>query len=183
MDTKATSISVPCHRQRRLSPGFPVVLMLLAFSRLGDVSEEWCRSGPKLIFPLRMLFRIRGLYHASDTNSNSGKIWAITTAYPSRLFADTQFRVKISTDKSARLLLLKPPGKKTRVHGSPSTHWKNHCSTPFCPEGKSEENSHALLIVDIWVRNTYSLPIAFQKSLCFLVVNNSRWCRFSVQLK
>ncbi|XP_032763208.1 phosphatidylinositol 4-phosphate 3-kinase C2 domain-containing subunit gamma isoform X1 [Rattus rattus] len=53
--------------------------------------------------------KIRGLYHASDTNSNSGKIWAITTAYPSRLFADTQFRVKISTDKSARLLLLKPP--------------------------------------------------------------------------
>ncbi|XP_021020468.1 phosphatidylinositol 4-phosphate 3-kinase C2 domain-containing subunit gamma isoform X1 [Mus caroli] len=51
---------------------------------------------------------IRELYHASDINSNSGKIWAITTAYPSRLFADTKFRVKISIDNSAQLLLLMP---------------------------------------------------------------------------
>ncbi|XP_031239586.1 phosphatidylinositol 4-phosphate 3-kinase C2 domain-containing subunit gamma isoform X2 [Mastomys coucha] len=52
--------------------------------------------------------KIRELYHASDINSNSGKIWAITTPYPSRLFADTKFRVKISTDNSAHLFLLTP---------------------------------------------------------------------------
>lgn len=52
--------------------------------------------------------KIRESYHASDINSNSGKIWAITTAYPSRLFADTKFRVKISIDNSAQLLLLMP---------------------------------------------------------------------------
>ncbi|XP_052028711.1 phosphatidylinositol 3-kinase C2 domain-containing subunit gamma isoform X3 [Apodemus sylvaticus] len=53
----------------------------------------------------RKVKRIRELYHANDINSNSGKIWAITTAYPSRLFADAKFRVKISTDNAAQLLL------------------------------------------------------------------------------
>ncbi|XP_076796833.1 phosphatidylinositol 3-kinase C2 domain-containing subunit gamma isoform X3 [Arvicanthis niloticus] len=52
--------------------------------------------------------KIRELYPASDIHSNSGKIWAITTAYPSRLFTDTRVRVKISTDNSAQLLLLTP---------------------------------------------------------------------------
>ncbi|ERE66617.1 phosphatidylinositol-4-phosphate 3-kinase C2 domain-containing subunit gamma isoform 1 [Cricetulus griseus] len=52
--------------------------------------------------------KIRELYHASDINSNSGKIWAITTAYPSQLFTDTKFRVNVSTNNSAQTLHLLP---------------------------------------------------------------------------
>ncbi|CAH7429773.1 Pik3c2g [Phodopus roborovskii] len=51
---------------------------------------------------------IRASFPASDINSNSGKIWAITTAYPSQLFADTKFRVNVSTNNSAQTLHLLP---------------------------------------------------------------------------
>ncbi|KAL6082589.1 hypothetical protein STEG23_001620 [Scotinomys teguina] len=51
---------------------------------------------------------IRETYHASDINSNSGKIWAITTAYPSQLFSDRKFRVNIFSNNSAQTLHLLP---------------------------------------------------------------------------
>lgn len=52
--------------------------------------------------------KIRESYRASDINANSGKIWAIITAYPSKLFTDTKFRVNISTNNSAQTLHLLP---------------------------------------------------------------------------
>lgn len=52
--------------------------------------------------------KIRETYHANDINSNSGKIWAITTAYPSQLFSDSKFRVNIFTNNAAQTLHLLP---------------------------------------------------------------------------
>ncbi|XP_051011482.1 phosphatidylinositol 3-kinase C2 domain-containing subunit gamma [Acomys russatus] len=52
--------------------------------------------------------KIREMYHSSDMNSNSGRIWAIATAYPPQLFTDTKFRVSIRTNISAQPLLLLP---------------------------------------------------------------------------
>lgn len=52
--------------------------------------------------------RIRETYHASDIDSNPGRIWAITTAYPSQVFADTKFRISICTNNSTKPLLLMP---------------------------------------------------------------------------
>lgn len=72
-----------------------------------------CRSCPKPFYSLCILFRIRESYSASDINSNSGKIWAITTVYPSQLFEGTKFRVNVSINAAQTLHLL-PQGKKTR---------------------------------------------------------------------
>ncbi|XP_041496585.1 phosphatidylinositol 4-phosphate 3-kinase C2 domain-containing subunit gamma isoform X3 [Microtus oregoni] len=50
--------------------------------------------------------KIRKSYSASDNNSNSGKIWAITTVYPSQLFEGTKFRVNVSINTAQTLHLL-----------------------------------------------------------------------------
>ncbi|XP_038174181.1 phosphatidylinositol 4-phosphate 3-kinase C2 domain-containing subunit gamma isoform X6 [Arvicola amphibius] len=50
--------------------------------------------------------KIRESYSASDINSNSGKIWAITTVYPSQLFEGTKFRVNVSINAAPMLHLL-----------------------------------------------------------------------------
>nr|XP_048288452.1 phosphatidylinositol 3-kinase C2 domain-containing subunit gamma isoform X3 [Myodes glareolus] len=50
--------------------------------------------------------KIRESYSASDINSNSGKIWAITTVYPSQLFEGTKFRVNVSINAAQTLHLL-----------------------------------------------------------------------------
>ncbi|XP_057636776.1 phosphatidylinositol 3-kinase C2 domain-containing subunit gamma isoform X2 [Chionomys nivalis] len=50
--------------------------------------------------------KIRESYSASNINSNSGKIWAITTVYPSQLFEGTKFRVNVSINAAQRLHLL-----------------------------------------------------------------------------
>ncbi|KAL1775579.1 hypothetical protein HispidOSU_001058 [Sigmodon hispidus] len=52
--------------------------------------------------------RIRETYCASDINSNSGRIWAIITAYPSQLFSDTKVIVNVSTNNSSQTLHLLP---------------------------------------------------------------------------
>ncbi|CAO2607059.1 Phosphatidylinositol 3-kinase C2 domain-containing subunit gamma [Lemmus lemmus] len=50
--------------------------------------------------------KIRESYSASDINSNSGKIWAITTVYPSQLFVGTKFSVNVSVNAAQTLHLL-----------------------------------------------------------------------------
>ncbi|XP_075838035.1 phosphatidylinositol 3-kinase C2 domain-containing subunit gamma isoform X3 [Microtus pennsylvanicus] len=50
--------------------------------------------------------KIRKSYSASDNNSNSGKIWAVTTVYPSQLFEGTKFRVNVSINAAQTLHLL-----------------------------------------------------------------------------
>lgn len=50
--------------------------------------------------------KIRESYSASDISSNSGKIWAITTVYPSQLFEGTKFRLNVSINAAQTLHLL-----------------------------------------------------------------------------
>ncbi|XP_029811630.1 phosphatidylinositol 4-phosphate 3-kinase C2 domain-containing subunit gamma isoform X2 [Suricata suricatta] len=51
---------------------------------------------------------IRETYHAADINSNSGKIWSTTTAFPCQLFSNTKFNINIYIDNSTQLLHFKP---------------------------------------------------------------------------
>ncbi|XP_034501806.1 phosphatidylinositol 4-phosphate 3-kinase C2 domain-containing subunit gamma isoform X1 [Ailuropoda melanoleuca] len=52
--------------------------------------------------------KIRETYHAADINSNSGKIWSTTTAFPYRLFTNTKFNINIYIDNSTQLLHFMP---------------------------------------------------------------------------
>ncbi|XP_045637337.1 phosphatidylinositol 4-phosphate 3-kinase C2 domain-containing subunit gamma [Ursus americanus] len=52
--------------------------------------------------------KIRETYHAADINSNSGKIWSTTTAFPYRLFTNTKFNINICIDNSTQLLHFMP---------------------------------------------------------------------------
>uniref|UniRef100_A0A8D1QX97 Phosphatidylinositol-4-phosphate 3-kinase catalytic subunit type 2 gamma n=1 Tax=Sus scrofa TaxID=9823 RepID=A0A8D1QX97_PIG len=52
--------------------------------------------------------KIRETYHADDINSNSGKIWSTTTAFPYRLFPNTKFNISIFTDNSTQQLHFMP---------------------------------------------------------------------------
>ncbi|XP_058138836.1 phosphatidylinositol 3-kinase C2 domain-containing subunit gamma [Dasypus novemcinctus] len=52
--------------------------------------------------------KIRGRYHAADINSNSGKIWSITTAFPYQLFSNTKFNINVFTDSSTQPLHFMP---------------------------------------------------------------------------
>uniref|UniRef100_A0A8C3X1K0 Phosphatidylinositol 3-kinase C2 domain-containing subunit gamma n=1 Tax=Catagonus wagneri TaxID=51154 RepID=A0A8C3X1K0_9CETA len=52
--------------------------------------------------------KIRETYHAADINSNSGKIWSTTTAFPYRLFANTKFNISVFTDNSTQQLHFMP---------------------------------------------------------------------------
>ncbi|KAF0883814.1 P3C2G kinase, partial [Crocuta crocuta] len=52
--------------------------------------------------------KIRETYHAADINSNSGKIWSTTTAFPCQLFSNTKFNINICIDNSTQLLHFKP---------------------------------------------------------------------------
>uniref|UniRef100_A0A8C5VXF5 Phosphatidylinositol-4-phosphate 3-kinase catalytic subunit type 2 gamma n=1 Tax=Microcebus murinus TaxID=30608 RepID=A0A8C5VXF5_MICMU len=52
--------------------------------------------------------KIREIYHATDINTNSGKIWSIATAFPYRLFSNTKFNINIFTDTSTEPLRLMP---------------------------------------------------------------------------
>ncbi|XP_027623616.1 phosphatidylinositol 4-phosphate 3-kinase C2 domain-containing subunit gamma isoform X2 [Tupaia chinensis] len=52
--------------------------------------------------------KIRESYHATDDNSNSGKIWSATTAFPYPLFPNTKFKINIFTDNSTQLLHFMP---------------------------------------------------------------------------
>ncbi|KAF5912541.1 hypothetical protein HPG69_004212 [Diceros bicornis minor] len=54
------------------------------------------------------LTRIRETYHAADINSNSGKIWSTTTAFPYQLFSSTKFNINIFTDNSTQVLHFMP---------------------------------------------------------------------------
>ncbi|XP_021546073.1 phosphatidylinositol 4-phosphate 3-kinase C2 domain-containing subunit gamma [Neomonachus schauinslandi] len=51
---------------------------------------------------------IRETYHAADINSNSGKIWSTTTAFPYQLFSNTKFNINICIDNSTQLLHFMP---------------------------------------------------------------------------
>lgn len=46
--------------------------------------------------------KIRETYHAADMDSNSGKIWSTTTAFPYKLFSNTKFNINIFTDNSTK---------------------------------------------------------------------------------
>ncbi|XP_057348014.1 phosphatidylinositol 3-kinase C2 domain-containing subunit gamma isoform X2 [Manis pentadactyla] len=52
--------------------------------------------------------KVREAYHAADINSNSGKIWSTTTAFPHQLFSNTKFSINIFTGNSTQLLHLMP---------------------------------------------------------------------------
>ncbi|XP_070126130.1 phosphatidylinositol 3-kinase C2 domain-containing subunit gamma isoform X9 [Equus caballus] len=52
--------------------------------------------------------KIRETYHAADMNSNSGKIWSTTTAFPYQLLSNTKFHVNIFTDNSTQVLHFMP---------------------------------------------------------------------------
>ncbi|XP_004435480.1 PREDICTED: phosphatidylinositol 4-phosphate 3-kinase C2 domain-containing subunit gamma [Ceratotherium simum simum] len=52
--------------------------------------------------------KIRETYHAADINSNSGKIWSTTTAFPYQLFSSTKFNINIFTDNSTQVLHFMP---------------------------------------------------------------------------
>ncbi|XP_014420977.2 phosphatidylinositol 4-phosphate 3-kinase C2 domain-containing subunit gamma isoform X1 [Camelus ferus] len=52
--------------------------------------------------------KIRETYHAADINSNSGKIWSTTTAFPHKLFPNTKFNINIFTDNSTPRLHFMP---------------------------------------------------------------------------
>ncbi|XP_016052979.1 PREDICTED: phosphatidylinositol 4-phosphate 3-kinase C2 domain-containing subunit gamma isoform X2 [Miniopterus natalensis] len=52
--------------------------------------------------------KIRETYHAADTNSNSGKIWSTTTAFPYQLFSNTKFSINIFINNSTQLLHFMP---------------------------------------------------------------------------
>ncbi|KAM5334166.1 phosphatidylinositol 3-kinase C2 domain-containing subunit gamma isoform 1-T4 [Glossophaga mutica] len=52
--------------------------------------------------------KIRETYHAANMDSNSGKIWSITTAFPHQLFSNTKFSITILIDNSTQLLHLMP---------------------------------------------------------------------------
>ncbi|XP_076708827.1 phosphatidylinositol 3-kinase C2 domain-containing subunit gamma isoform X2 [Callospermophilus lateralis] len=52
--------------------------------------------------------KLREAYHAADMNSNSGKIWSITTAFPFQLFSNTKFNINILAENSVQLLHLMP---------------------------------------------------------------------------
>ncbi|XP_038432862.1 phosphatidylinositol 4-phosphate 3-kinase C2 domain-containing subunit gamma isoform X2 [Canis lupus familiaris] len=52
--------------------------------------------------------KIREMYHAADINSNSGKIWSTTTAFPYQLFSNTKFNINICIDNSTQLLHFMP---------------------------------------------------------------------------
>ncbi|XP_045868751.1 phosphatidylinositol 4-phosphate 3-kinase C2 domain-containing subunit gamma isoform X2 [Meles meles] len=52
--------------------------------------------------------KIRETYHAADINSNSGKIWSMTTAFPYQLFSNTKFNISICIDNSTQVLHLMP---------------------------------------------------------------------------
>lgn len=59
-----------------------------------------------------IFFRIRETYHAADINSNSGKIWSTTAAFPCQLFSNTKFNINICIDNSTQRLHFKPYGKR-----------------------------------------------------------------------
>nr|KAF6374935.1 phosphatidylinositol-4-phosphate 3-kinase catalytic subunit type 2 gamma [Pipistrellus kuhlii] len=48
--------------------------------------------------------KIRETYQAADINSNSGKIWSTTTAFPYHLFSDTKFSINIFIGNSTQPL-------------------------------------------------------------------------------
>ncbi|XP_075409442.1 phosphatidylinositol 3-kinase C2 domain-containing subunit gamma [Tenrec ecaudatus] len=52
--------------------------------------------------------KIKEAYPAADTNSNSGKIWSIVTAFPQELFSKTRFNINIVSDYSTQQLHLMP---------------------------------------------------------------------------
>ncbi|XP_030178012.1 phosphatidylinositol 4-phosphate 3-kinase C2 domain-containing subunit gamma isoform X1 [Lynx canadensis] len=52
--------------------------------------------------------KIRETYHAADINSNSGKIWSTTAAFPCQLFSNTKFNINICIDNSTQRLHFKP---------------------------------------------------------------------------
>ncbi|XP_047405278.1 phosphatidylinositol 3-kinase C2 domain-containing subunit gamma isoform X2 [Sciurus carolinensis] len=52
--------------------------------------------------------KLREAYHAADINSNSGRIWSTTTAFPFQLFSNTKFNISILADNSTQLLHLMP---------------------------------------------------------------------------
>ncbi|XP_037702501.1 phosphatidylinositol 4-phosphate 3-kinase C2 domain-containing subunit gamma [Choloepus didactylus] len=52
--------------------------------------------------------KIKEAYHAADMNSNSGKIWSITTVFPYQLFSNTKFNINVFTDSSTQLLHFMP---------------------------------------------------------------------------
>ncbi|XP_070475349.1 phosphatidylinositol 3-kinase C2 domain-containing subunit gamma isoform X9 [Equus przewalskii] len=52
--------------------------------------------------------KIRETYHAADMNSNSGKMWSTTTAFPYQLLSNTKFHVNIFTDNSTQVLHFMP---------------------------------------------------------------------------
>ncbi|XP_022350878.1 phosphatidylinositol 4-phosphate 3-kinase C2 domain-containing subunit gamma isoform X1 [Enhydra lutris kenyoni] len=52
--------------------------------------------------------KIRETYHAADINSNSGKIWSTTTAFPYQLFSNTKFNISICIDNSMQVLHFMP---------------------------------------------------------------------------
>nr|XP_053777735.1 phosphatidylinositol 3-kinase C2 domain-containing subunit gamma isoform X2 [Desmodus rotundus] len=52
--------------------------------------------------------KIRETYRAANIDSNSGKIWSATTAFPWQLFSNTKFSINIFIDNSTQLLHLMP---------------------------------------------------------------------------
>ncbi|XP_040824245.1 phosphatidylinositol 4-phosphate 3-kinase C2 domain-containing subunit gamma isoform X2 [Ochotona curzoniae] len=52
--------------------------------------------------------KIRETYHASDIDSNSGKIWSPVTPFPHQLFSNTKFNISIVTGNSIQVVHLMP---------------------------------------------------------------------------
>ncbi|XP_049551036.1 phosphatidylinositol 3-kinase C2 domain-containing subunit gamma isoform X3 [Orcinus orca] len=52
--------------------------------------------------------KIRETYHATDINSNSGKIWSTTTAFPYKFFSNTKVNINIFTEDSTQQLHFMP---------------------------------------------------------------------------
>ncbi|XP_006888546.1 PREDICTED: phosphatidylinositol 4-phosphate 3-kinase C2 domain-containing subunit gamma [Elephantulus edwardii] len=52
--------------------------------------------------------KIRAIYLAADTRSNSGRIWSIITAFPYQLFSNTKFNINIFNGNSTQPLHLMP---------------------------------------------------------------------------
>ncbi|XP_049638856.1 phosphatidylinositol 3-kinase C2 domain-containing subunit gamma [Suncus etruscus] len=97
--------------------------------------------------------RIREMYHAADINSNSGKIWSPTTAFPHQLFCNTKFNIKVFMDTSTELLNLMPDANylvKDLITEILQFHTKEHVIFP---------NDHLLSICgyEEFLQNDYSL--------------------------
>ncbi|XP_057557626.1 phosphatidylinositol 3-kinase C2 domain-containing subunit gamma isoform X2 [Hippopotamus amphibius kiboko] len=112
--------------------------------------------------------KIRETYHASDINSNSGKIWSTTTAFPYTLFSNTKFNINIFTDNSTQ-----------RLHFTPYANYlvKDLIAEilHFCPNDQLSPENHLLSICgyEEYLQHDYYLGShrIFQKNKSVIQLN------------